>query len=57
VPPLVCALLARWGILDAKALAALASWRDPAQVNAAGRVTGALSVLPEALPPAVPVLD
>jgi len=57
VPPLVCALLERWGILDAKALAALASWRDPAQVNAAGRVTGTLSLAAAALPAGLPALD
>ena len=54
VPPLVCALLARWGILDAKALAALANWRDADQINAAGKRTGTLAILPEALPPARP---
>jgi L-asparaginase II len=54
VPPLVCALLARWAILDAKALAALANWRDAEQINAAGKRTGALIILPEALPAGVP---
>jgi L-asparaginase II len=48
--PLVCALLERWAILDAKALAALAIWREAKQINAAGTVTGALAILPEALP-------
>lgn len=57
VPPFVCALLERWGILDAKALAALASWRDPAQVNAAGRVTGTLRLSVAALPAGPPTLD
>jgi L-asparaginase II len=50
VPPLACALLERLGILDAKALAALAIWRDAAQINAAGRRTGELRILPAALP-------
>ena len=54
VPPLVCALLERWAILDAKALAALAIWRDAAQINAAGMQTGTLAILPEALPPQSP---
>jgi len=50
VGPLICALLERWQILDEKGLASLAFWGDAAQINAAGRVTGALELLPEALP-------
>ena len=50
VGPLICALLERWKIMGEKDLASLAFWGDAAQINAAGRVTGALELLPEALP-------
>lgn len=50
VGPLCCALLERWKILGEKDLDSLAYWGDAAQINAAGRVTGALEILPRALP-------
>ncbi len=50
VGALCCALLAHWRILDEKALASLAFWGDAVQINAAGRRTGTLTILPPALP-------
>ena len=52
VGPVVLALLERWEILRGKDLERVAEWRHAEQIDASGRVTGRVEVLPEGLPTA-----
>ncbi|MBN2170960.1 MAG: asparaginase [Candidatus Krumholzibacteriota bacterium] len=52
--PFCCAFLSRFGILDDQAAAALAEWREGAQVTSGGQRTGSVEVPDDALPAGPP---